>query len=136
MVADALTEPSQLTVRAITFKDETRGRRRAQAAAPARDRIRFTPRQIPSHTVDEEISKIARHYGHTFDQVDTITLILRLLPVDAPNRAEAKPLTVTVRRDPNGKTYTARVSITQAWGHGESFGEAFHDCLDDLAERS
>lgn len=47
-----------------------------------------------------------------------------------------RTLEVTVRRDPDGKTVTAECALLGPWGHGATIGEAFRDCLADLAERS
>ncbi|HEV7215635.1 MAG TPA: hypothetical protein VGP33_10985 [Chloroflexota bacterium] len=56
-----------------------------------------------------------------------------LLGTDVPDRAVV--LKVTVRRERRGSGFVARADVSKAFGGGETIGEAFIDCVNDLTER-
>lgn len=119
------------------WKRGSNARRAAGALPPEPDKIRFSPRIIQRDAIDTTLEQIASHYGHDVSQIESVTLTTILTSMDADHVQRELP--IVVRRDRGGKTFTARVSyrdLSWAWGHGETIGEAYQDCLTELDQRS
>ncbi|MGI8915244.1 MAG: hypothetical protein ACR2JY_15905 [Chloroflexota bacterium] len=113
---------------------------RGWKSAPERLSIRpgitpVAPIELSPAAVDGFIADVARYYGHDKRQINgsTISLKLRLTRPDVPDREVV--LKVTVRRERRGSGFVARADVSKAFGGGETIGEAFIDCVNDLTER-
>lgn len=133
-VAEAFAHAGRVTPQAITFRTlpRQRGRRRQRPArlevAPA------VPTEASIDNLDPVVEAMAQRQGHTLDEVASVRMTLQLEGTDRPG--VRRTLDITVRRDPGGQTFTAKCELPGPWGHGETIGEAFRDCLEDLTHRS
>jgi hypothetical protein len=132
VAAEAFTRAQRVTPQAMTFRD----------APPRGGRRRHVGRDLPPiggietsiDNIDPVLEAMAQSQGRTLAELASVRLTLQLTAPDRP--AVRRTLDIAVRRDPGGQTFTATCELPGPWGHGRTVGEAFRDCLEDLAERS
>jgi hypothetical protein len=133
MQAATLSHPQRVITQALTFR-----RRLAPDARWAVSRnspvARVGGLATSVHDVDTAIAALAAQQGHTAADVASVRLTV-LLQSDASERLQ-RTLMFKVTRDRDDETFTAECELPGFWGHGETFGEAFLDCLEDLSARS
>ncbi|GEM_PF-7037212 len=110
---------------------------------PAIDRLSFPHKPAPTgpadhsaEAIDAFIADVLRYYGHKGEELSRITITMNLKPVDPSVKEHPDPLSIVVRRAPGMGGFMARANVSLAFGHGDTIGEAFHDCLEDLSYRA
>ena len=110
---------------------------------PVHERLSITPGITPASpiplspaSIDRFLSEVAQHYGHDPRQLvgAAIGVQVCLAWAHAPDRAVT--LNVTIQHERHGPGFTSRANVSQAFGSGDTIGEAFVDCVDDFMERS
>jgi len=129
MVAAVRGEPEQLRLGEMRFLPRSR--------TTPQDRWPFGSVAVPFDDIDVAVEELARSRGHTVRQIASLSFTLLLTSKDTEHMRRTLP--ISVERDGLARTYSARVTdprLSWAWGHGQTIGEALHDCLAELVQRS
>jgi len=129
MVTAVRGEPERLDLQEMRFLP--------RAGATQTNQPYSGPVVVPFHDIDRSVEELARSRGHTVRQIASLSFTVMLTSADTKHTQTMLP--ITVRRDSPARTYTAKITdprLSWAWGHGNTIGEAFHDCLDELSQRS
>jgi len=133
MQSSVLQRPSRVIAARPTFLRGTPRVRAGNAAIVGKESLPLDELSIDPFnpkSIDAVAEVIVRREGYRLADLKGLTLTIFLEPKDAPGEEHEIALAIRIRRDRNGRTFTAETNVTKAWGHGETIGQAFVDCFE------